>query len=627
MFNRPKLIVGLDYETYFDQKYSLRNKEMSTTEYIRHDLFKSQCVGIRTNKQKKAKWYPHDKIEAALAKFDWSETAVLCHHTAFDGLILSHHYGIVPAYYYCSMSMARAIFSHDIGVGLDELAKHMGFEGKVKADALQATKGIRDLPKSLMNPLGAYCSDDVDDMWRMFRVMMNDYEFPDDELDLIHITINAYANPILNVDKPRVLKELARAKKESKHVIMGVAGPCGYSSADGTDEQIELIKTSLRSRKQFPEIMRNNGEEPPTKISATTGKETYAFAKTDLGFQALEFHRNKTIRDLYWAKLEANSSITVSRATRMLSHSKDGALPIMLNYCRAHTMRWSGGDKLNPQNFPARGKNGNELRKSIIAPPGYVIVVADSSQIEARKLGWVSGQEDLLEIFRNNGDPYADLASEIYGRPITKEHDKEERDVGKVGILSLGFGAGWPRFQLTLATGAMGPKVIISEELAKDSVKIYRRKNWAIKNYWKHCQDMLYSMSNGETHDDGLLIFYPDKVLMPNGLYLHYPEMVCGGRDCTYKRGPGFYSKMYGALFTENIIQCLSRISVGEQILKIAERYRIVMMTHDEVSYLALESEADEALAYGIDCFRQAPEWCLDLPFDADGGYDVCYSK
>lgn len=634
--NRPKDIVGLDFETYFDQKYSLRSPKMSTSEYVRDERFKMQCVGIRTNRQRKARWYTGYNAIKALKSFDWKNTALLCHNTAFDGLILSHHYDIVPAYYYDTLSMARALHSNHIGAGLDEVAKYYGYAGKVKADALKATKGIRDLPEELMTPLGEYCADDVTDMWNIFKHMGENY--PQDELDLIHYTINAFCNPVLDVDVPRASKELVRATKESRKLILRTTKLVGTAGLAPRDKYDATIK-ALRSREIFASSLRQQGIEPPTKISKDTGEETYAFAKSDLDFQALFKHPDKNIRTLCEAKSEASSSISITRATRLIQRVDDGnKLPIMLNYCRAHTFRWSGGDKLNPQNFPARGKNGNELRRSIIAPRGQKIIVVDSGQIEARVIAWLAGQDDLLDVFRASDkgkgpDPYVLLASDIYNRTITKK-DKEERFVGKVGVLGLGFQMGAPRYQETLEAGVMGPPVIIDMALARKTVSTYRAKNKHIANYWDFLQRMIQFMHHGKgEREAGVLNFHADGVDVPNGLTLLYPdirrkpsERWPGSHEYSYQNGRQ-RGKLYGGLFSENITQCVARIIVGEQMLKIADRYRVVMMSHDEVVYLAPDKQAERAYNFGIKCLTTPPTWGTDIPLSAEGGWDDCYSK
>jgi DNA polymerase I-like protein with 3'-5' exonuclease and polymerase domains len=82
-----------------------------------------------------------------------------------------------------------------------------------------------------------------------------------------------------------------------------------------------------------------------------------------------------------------------------------GRLPVPLNYYGAHTGRWSAskGSGLNLQNL----KRGSFLRKSIMAPDGYTLVVCDLSQIEPRVLAWLADYEALLNIFSSGQDAYA----------------------------------------------------------------------------------------------------------------------------------------------------------------------------------------------------------------------------
>ena len=84
---------------------------------------------------------------------------------------------------------------------------------------------------------------------------------------------------------------------------------------------------------------------------------------------------------------------------------------------------------------------------------------------------------------------------------------------------------------------------------------------------------------------------------------------------------------MYGAKLVENVVQFFARNVVATQMLEIAKKYRVVMMTHDEVVFLAQVEEAEEALAFGLEQFRIAPDWCKDLPLDAEGSYGRRYEK
>jgi DNA polymerase len=397
---------------------------------------------------------------------------------------------------------------------------------------------------------------------------------------------------------------------------------------------MEECRGILRSDKKLASALTTLGVTVPMK-KTKTGNIKPAFAKTDLAFQELQVHPNKDIRKICEARLIVKSTVEESKATKLILHCKP-TLPIYLNYGKAHTYRWTGGDKMNPQNFPREGV----LRKCIIAPRGYKLVVVDSGQIEARVVAWLAGQTDLLAVFGDpDRDPYCEYASEIFGHPVHKKQ-KSERFVGKVGILGLGFGMGWEKYRYTLATGAMGMKVNISEEKAQTAVRVYRERNYKIVQFWKWMNNRLYEMQRetlpkGEDRYNirGLVQFNHEEVSLPNGLNLHYPALEMQRRQID-NREMGFeywngnhYTKIYGGLFTENLTQALARIIVGEQMLEIAEKYRIVMMTHDEAVYLAPTREAQKALDLGLECFATSKNWYSDIPLAAEGGYANEYSK
>ena len=139
-----------------------------------------------------------------------------------------------------------------------------------------------------------------------------------------------------------------------------------------------------------------------------------------------------------------------------------------LKYYGAHTGRWSGLDKVNMQNLPSRDVKKKALKNAILPPKDNVIINVDSSQIEARILVWLSGQDDVVEQFKNNEDVYSNFASKVYGRKIDKRN-KTERFIGKTCILGLGYGTGWKKLQDTLKT--QPPYADVSDQEAQRYVK------------------------------------------------------------------------------------------------------------------------------------------------------------
>lgn len=610
-------VVTLDFETYYGDKYSLVNKDLNTSEYVRDERFKVHMVGIKVGDQP-TKVYLENEVATALEAIDWTTHALLCQNTAFDGLILSHHYGIVPALYLDTLSMSRALHGPATRHNLDTIAKRYGFAGKVREKALSNTKNIRDLSEKpeLIASLSEYCADDVNDthgiFWKMYEGMS------DDELELIDITVRAFCDPVLLVDIPRVEAEL---EKE-------IAGKVAALMVSGVD------KERLLSAEKFADELRKLGVTPPMKISKTTGQPAYAFASTDRGFIALEKHDDVRVRNLVKARLLVKSTIGETRAGRFLEAGRDGMkLPVMLHYCGAHTFRWSGGNKMNLQNLV----RGGELRRSLLAPPGHVIVVADSAQIEARMNAWLSDELALLEGFRQydagtGPDVYKIMASEIFGVPIDKV-TAVQRFVGKVCVLGLGYGMGTDRLKDTLETGAMGAPITLASfdeyEVAKWS---YRNKYRNIVNMWDTAKRLLYKMTVAQgTQSAGeykCLKFGKDWVRLPNGMFLRYPNLRTdqnGGLEFDILSGP---TRIYGGLFVENLVQALARVVIADQMLSISRLgYRIVTMTHDEIVVICPEDQADKCLADMLKVMSTPPTWAPTLPLSADGGYDTCYSK
>jgi len=619
-----KQILALDWETYFDVEYTL--KKMSTSEYIRDKRFKAHGVGLQKSTNKTGRWITNNKLESELGKIDWNSTAILCHHTQFDGLILSHHFGHKPAYYLDTLSMARVWIDHTVGNSLDDVASYYSLGNKLK-DVLMATKGIRDLPPALEKQLAAYCKQDVHLTLEILNTMWEE-GFPEDELDLIDLTVRMFTEPVLKVDEKMAQAELERVRAHNLRVIKNTASYFGIPRKITGDERMEQARQILSSDLKLKTALEGMGVVVPMKTTPK-GNVKPAFAKNDLAFLELQMHPDKHVQKVCEARLVVKSTVEESKATKLLLHARP-ALPIYLNYGKAHTYRWTGGDSMNPQNFPREGV----LRRCIKAPRGYKLVVVDSGQIEARVVAWLAGQWDLLEVFGDpKRDPYCEFATELFGHPVHKK-DKRERFVGKVGVLGLGFGMGWAKYKYTLASGSMGAKVEITDGQSQDAVNLYRYRNDKIVTFWKFMESMLHAMEKDQVRElkEGLITFSLESVQMPNGLSLSYPELR---QKRTYDNmGDGFqywnghkYTKIYGGLFTENLTQAIARIIVANQMLEIAEHYRVVMMTHDEAVYLAPTRKAQAALDFGLEIFQTSKDWYSDIPLAAEGGYADEYSK
>jgi hypothetical protein len=618
-------IVVLDAETFYSTDFSLTKAEYNTSAYIRSPLFKEHCWAIKVgNKKTRGFDNPADAIKF-LQDLDWSRYAMCAHNTAFDGFILSQRHGIIPHFYYDTLSMTRGLHNEVSRASLDVISKLYKIGAKSKT-YLAPTKGKRDLDAATMAGLLDGCITDVDLCAEVMRVQLEIY--PDDELRLIDMTMRMFCDPVLELDEPMARRALADEMIARLRDI----------NLSGADEK------ELTSNNKFAELLKALDVDPPTKISLANGIETYAFAQTDPEFIELLNHEDIRVVRLAAGRLAAKSTQAETRAARLIQAGEGGMkLPVGYNYAGAKTLRWSGTNKLNLQNLqrvdPKNPKPSDGLRRSIRAPKGHVLVVCDSAQIEARLAVWVAKQKDVVELFRLAEDVYKHMAVSIYGKSID-DITKDERFIGKIAVLGLGFGMGWRKFQTTLAMGLMGPPVFLDDLACKRIVTLYRGRNFKIPQAWSELEVALGKMSRGESGSvfGGLLEYSGTSIWLPNGMGLHYPLLHMSDEGYKYKSN-NMWKKIYGGLFFENIIQALARVVVGEQMLLTKEHLdtlplnegehaRVVLMTHDEIVSCVPERYADDMEKEMVRIMRTPPHnWGADLPLDAEAGYDYCYSK
>ncbi len=625
------MLVTLDFETYYDADYTL--KKLSTSEYVRDPRFEALNCAIMVDDGSPVVHWGHDAIQYALDEIDWDDAELLAHHAHFEGLLLSHHFGVLPRTYRDTLSMARALFPKGKSNRLEELAVRLGVENKLE---MPDFKGMRlaDIPVEMRPKVEAYVTGDVVSCYQAYQKMLP--QLPPEEMELISTTVRMFARPRLLLDRQRVEEELARevARKEAEVLASGVE------------------KSVLMSNDKLAAKMIELGVQPPKKISGTTKKLTWAMAQTDLEFTALQNHPDPAVAALVKGRLAVKGSLGEKRCVRLLKAGEnDQSIPVYLNYCGAHTTRWSGGDKLNFQNMPRAefDLQGNELpntaalRRSLLAPPGYVLCVVDSSQIEVRVLAWLAGERWLLDAFARGEDAYCVFGTKAFGRVITKKGDPAERQLSKVCVLALGYSMGAWKLQQTFAWGTHGPVVNLAMEVCEGFVRTYRSTSRSITALWDTLNALCGDMAVGREGSYKCLSWGKDFVLLPNGMTLHYPETrattqpvrlgpLFGNRvedkvvDASYLGGRS-RQKLYGGLMTENLVQALARVIVASQMAAIDRRYPAVMMSHDEVVYLVPEAEAQEGLDFGLAAMRTRPAWGQDIPLDAEGGFARNYSK
>ena len=618
-------LITLDFETYYAQDYSLT--KLTTEEYIRDKRFEVIGVGVKVGEDK-TEWFSgsHIEIQKYLSTLPWNDSALLCHNTMFDGAILAWRFGIKPSLYLDTLCMGRAVHGVDVGGSLASLVERykLGAKGTEVIEA--KGKQITGFTSSELARYGEYCKNDVELTFKLFQVLSS--AFPKEELQLIDLTLRMFIHPVLEVDDALLVQRLDELKHEKLQLL-------GTLKEKLECENEEAVRKKLASNKQFAELLQTFNVPAPMKESKTTGKDTYALAKNDEGFIALTEHEDPFIQQLCAVRLGTKSTIEESRIERFIdvgSRNK-GRLPIPLKYYGAHTGRWAGSDKVNFQNLPSRDVKKKTLKNAVVAPEDYVVINCDSSQIEARVLAWLAGQDDVVEQFAKGEDVYSIFATSVYERPISKK-DPIERFVGKTCILGLGYGTGALKLQHTLKTTP--PGVVIDETESKRIVDLYREKNAKIISLWKKADKAIGDMANWEDTKPyylgkhRCLTVTKEGIKLPNGLYIRYPnlelnpEKANSGYIYQSRKGP---VSLWGGSVVENVVQALARIIVGQQMIKLTERYRPVLTVHDAAVCVVPEDEVDEACAWIVEVMSKPPEWAKGLPVACEAHYGQNYGE
>lgn len=618
----------IDFETFYSKDYSL--SKMTTREYVMDPRFKATMLSVAINDCAPF-LLVGDDIRDWVESYDWASTAVIAHNVKFDGAVLMWHYGIKPPrLWYCTMGLAAMTVGHRIGgTGLDKVVRALGLPDKDKG-ALEAVQGVdvlsMDRGGAAFKRLAAYAVQDVESC-RLIERKLGPMIAPKHKLT-IHAVNKMYLEGDMRVDRNMCDDVLVEAKAETSRLLT----QCGLTPSDES-------RAVFRSRDKFAALLASHGVTCPKKISPKTGKETWAQSKKDIEFVKLLDHDDERIRFMVEMRLNAASSIVETRAKKFVALSKigNGELHAPLLVSGAHTHRFSGTDSLNMQNLP----KASMLKKATKAPKGYVFVVVDASQIEARILAWLAGCVEVVEAFANKRDVYAEFASKVFGFQVNKNDHPKERQLGKVGILSLGYATGHETLYKTLLLGGAQDMTLA---FAKTIVNTYREGYYQIPALWKRMEHLLGEMVDGRMGQIGPLVGQGEAIWLedvegaPN-LKIEYPGLRRVTKDGPYGPRAGFeffrsrfksFNSVYGGSMTENVVQHMAWTQIVDTVVKIiyyCERmkrdWKWVLQVHDEVVYLVPEDEADEALRVICQFMCEQPNWArwktYPVPFDAEG--------
>lgn len=613
--------VVLDFETYYDAEYSLR--KMTPVEYIMDPRF--EVIGCAVIEDGMSLGFMSDvELRSYLAGLP-PDVVVVSHNALFDMCIVAWVYGYVPRLMADTMGMARAMLGHRLrSLSLDSITSFLGIG--VKGKTVHKVSGMRlaDIKAAgFFDEYADYSCMDATLCLRLYEHFIRE-GFPPHELIVMDTVLRCAVMPRFQLSQT-LLHEHLHATLQGKEELLA---RCGLVSRE-----------DLMSNDRFASALQMLGVDPPMKISPTTGKETYAFAKTDHAFIELEEHADPQVQALVAARLGIKSTIEETRTQRLISignlawgNGVQGLLPIPLRYSGAHTHRLSGDWKLNMQNLPSRGNN--RIRSAIKAPPGHSVLAVDSSQIEARIAAWLCGVDEMVSAFAAEEDVYSSFATDVFGYPISKKTHPVERFVGKTGILGLQYGLGWNKFQGTVAMQSkaqLGQEVLLSDQEAAKVVETYRRRYYQIPRMWNMLGGLIPRMTGELRHELGPVVFEKQRVILPSGLGLHYHNLRNEGGQWWFDYG-GKPKYLYGGKLLENITQALARICVMDAAVRIRKRLQaedapfwLNLQVHDELVYVVPDNWMEWAEYLVMEEMCRRPAWAPDLPLAAEAGVGVSF--
>ena len=609
----------LDFETYYSKEYSL--SRMSTEAYVYDDQFEVIMVSLKRNDEKTI-WFTANTLQEYK---EWlmlqgvHRGMVLAHNMMFDGLILCRLGIPMPPMLLDTLSMAQATLKpHHRSISLDSCLKHLDSPIRKKGYVHNMLgRRLASLSKHEMEEYADYCVTDTDGTHWLSHSLK--HRLARSEYEIIDMTLRMYLEPEF-VLAPTLLEGLLLDVREKKKKLLA-ALPSWCK------------KSQLSSNPQFAKLLSEKlGIDPPEKISPTTGKITWAFAKSDEGWKDMEdeWQDDPIVGPILAARLGVKSTLAETRAERFVTIAQDyGKLRVPLRYYSAHTGRYGGMEKINCQNltridFKNLG-NRNQLRFALTAPPGYKVAAIDLSQIEARINAWLAGCDELLDVFRDGGDPYCSFASKLFRREITKA-DKAERFIGKTCILGLGYGMGAPKLKATFRKD--GHK--IGKDLAYEYVGTYRETYHEIPANWRYCDHLLTQIADGGLINIGPCMASKDRITLPNGMAIWYNNLQWKD-DKKYKgwtfEYAGKIKMIWGGTVVENLCQALARIILMDHASAIRKEtgYRPKLNVHDELVYIVHENEAEDFLDTGTQIMHRSSDWCPDLPVAAEGAMGDSY--
>jgi DNA polymerase len=461
----------VDFETFYTDTYSLKapGGGMTPPEYILDPRFETLMCSMKWNTRPAQALNPDQTVRLfRWAKHRQRESRPICmvsFNALFDASIAAWRYGFIADMNIDTMNLARTFYGHQLrSLSLDSVLRHMKAPFHKNKQVLASVKGLHRqdiIDHGLMPAFEQYSNEDNEGSAWIFTQLIK--RLPPMERHAMSLVVRAAIQPSFEAGRDTLVKYVKRLGEEKRQLLVS----CGLDNRD-----------TLMSAPKFCAALEHRG----VKIQLKPGKPKKdgtvnmipALARTDAFMDSLLNHYDPAVQALAAARLGHKSTMQEARAQRFLKIADmnwsivqaTGNLPCPLRYNAAHTLRLGGEWKINVQNLPRPRENlpvpGDDLRRSLRAPPGCEVIKGDMAQIEARIVAWICNCTQLVEAFAQGRDVYAEAASRAFGFTVTKKEHPVHRFVGKTEILGLGYQCGAARFLRILETAARVLKLDLS---------------------------------------------------------------------------------------------------------------------------------------------------------------------
>lgn len=669
----PTEILVIDFETFFDTEYSL--SKISTVEYVTDPQFEFTGLGFEILNHLKANgpiFIPGPGVPWAIARLKklfgkaFHNCTVVAKNCKFDILILLEKFGIHPPFIIDIEDLSR-FYDSRMSHKLKDLAPMFNLEAKGDTKQFKG-QHWKDMDQQAMKD---YNLGDIRNETSLLQILLPILSNPEIEIPLARHTLGMYLAPHFMLDFKLAGQLMYKMERELQQTIR-ISGHTA-EELSGTLSFTELLINALPEGKTIPVKAGKPGKNM-IKLLGQPGV-VLQLAKTDDGFKQLLNSPDEKVRILMQAKVASKSWPShIKRIQSLVAQCKasNDLLRVPLKYYGAHTGRWSGTEKINVQNFGGRGRGTGihplikKMRNMLIVPETEILVITDSSQIEARILAWIAGQTDLIQDFAEGKSPYCTLATIIFGEKIWKPSEEEEKTsegeimtvrygFGKDGILGCGYGMGANKFYSNCrevpAIKALFDSGEYDWDFINGLIKTYRKTYAKIPEFWTRIEKAFKFVIkypreetkisfdlNEHTNTSGKKwCTYPTNhhfkfwksgntvhLQLPSGRVLNYRH-ACLDKRKTIKY---HWGQLWGGAITENVVQAIARDLLGYWILECEQKIGpVVLHSHDEIVCMIDKLEATDKLSEMIDIFSTGPDWAKGLPLAAKGQLTECYVK